>query len=337
MNKDYKSLKKKADVLCHHYKPEKNLFKFIYQLILLHIFIIRNIRSSDILYSWFADYHSFPVVILGKLFRKDTVIIVGGNDAVSVPEIKYGVFYKKGFRQFCVKQTYKMASLILPVHKSLIEGVNYYADKNGLGTGVKYFVKDIKASVIEVPTGYDSEIWRFDADLTKEKSVVTTAGVKNMRSFILKGLPLFIEVAKALNEYTFIIIGVSSELKKIIEADLPENLVIYDYIPNDQLVKYISKSKVYCQFSLSEGLPNALCEAMLCECIPVGSSANGIPDGMGDAGYVLKERDVSQAVSLVKQALESKGELGKKAREHIINQYSHQRRENTLFDLLKLN
>jgi len=37
-------------------------------------------------------------------------------------------------------------------------------------------------------------------------------------------------------------------------------------VPDEELIKYYQKAKVY-QLSEYEGLPNALCEAMLCECL----------------------------------------------------------------------
>ena len=70
-------------------------------------------------------------------------------------------------------------------------------------------------------------------------------------------------------------------------------------MPGDELLNYFQRAKVFCQFSFSEGLPNTLCEAMLCECIPVGSNVNGIPKAIGDYGYILQLKDVNKAKELV--------------------------------------
>ncbi len=336
VEKDYITLKKKAYVKEFIYNPQKQLNKIVREIARLFVFLIKNIRKSDIIYCWFADYHSFFPMLFAKIFNKQAVIIVGGYDAVSIPEINYGVFNKKGILPILVKLSYKMSTLILPVDKSLIEGTNYYANKKGIKTGVKHFVKNLKATIVEVPTGYDSSKWIKKEEIHKNQTVITIASTKNMVTYKLKGLNLFIELAKKMQDKEFLIIGVSLKIQNYIKSKNIKNLKVYAFVENNQLVNYLAKSKVYCQFSLSEGLPNVLCEAMLCECVPVGSSANGIPKGIGEAGFVLEEQNVDKAVELVKKALASSDDLGKKARQHIINNFSHEKREQSLYKLLNL-
>ena len=45
-----------------------------------------------------------------------------------------------------------------------------------------------------------------------------------------------------------------------------------------------------------EGLPNSLCEAMLCECIPIGSEYFGIPYAIGDTGLTFSHSNSIQTV-----------------------------------------
>ena len=332
--KDEEILKRHFDVTTYFYGTEKG-FKAGFSLIKQFFYLLFNVWKFDLIYIWFADYHSFWPTLFAKILNKKSVIIVGGNDAVSIPEIEYGIFYKKDLRSLLASWSYSLTSLILPVHKSLIEGVNDYVDKEGIKIGVKNFVKGLKTKFVEVPTGYDYNKWFFKGNMSKEQTVVTVAGIHNMKTYKGKGIDLFIKVAKHIPDTKFIIIGVSPAMSVFIKKDKPDNVIIQTYILNDKLADYISKAKVYCQFSLTEGLPNSLCEAMLCECIPVGSSVNGIPDGIGDAGYVLKERDVIIATELIQKALNEDEELGKKARQHIIDNYSHDKREKSLIKLLE--
>lgn len=53
---------------------------------------------------------------------------------------------------------------------------------------------------------------------------------------------------------------------------------------------------------MSEGLPNTLCEAMLCGCIPVGSEVNGIPLAIGETGFVIKKKDIREAKDAILKA-----------------------------------
>ena len=65
------------------------------------------------------------------------------------------------------------------------------------------------------------------------------------------------------------------------------NVKFTGFVPDEELIKYYQKAKVYCQLSRYEGLLNALCEAMLCACVPVGTRYCGIPPAIGDTGMCL--------------------------------------------------
>jgi hypothetical protein len=332
---DYLLLKKRYRVLKKEVKPQKNLFGFVIQQVKLFFFLLKNILKTNIIFIWFADYHSFLPALLGKVFSKKVVIVVGGTDAAIVPEIDYGIFVKRNIRALITKYSLKLSDVILPVHKSLIKGVNYYVDKKGIKIGFLNFVGSVNAKIVELPTGFDSDKWRRKG-VKKENTVLTVAIINDYRTFLLKGMDIFIDAARILEDTNFVIIGMSEDFyQKYVEKDKPSNLKVYSYIDNHLLVNYFAKAKVYCQLSLSEGLPNALCEAMLCECIPVGSDVNGIPYGIGDTGFVLKERNVEKASELIQKALDADLPQGLKAREYVIKTFSHEKREKILFELLE--
>ena len=85
-------------------------------------------------------------------------------------------------------------------------------------------------------------------------------------------------------------------------------------------------------FSMREGLPNVVCEAMLSECIPVGFSNGGIPVAIGDAGYILKEKTIESAKKAIRIAMKNE-ELGKAARQRIIKKFPMDNRIKFLHDL----
>jgi glycosyltransferase involved in cell wall biosynthesis len=82
-------------------------------------------------------------------------------------------------------------------------------------------------------------------------------------------------------------------------------------------------------------MSNVLCEAMLCECIPVGSDVSFIPDIIGNTGYIVKHRDIMEIKQQVLNALNSDPQLGKLARQRILDNYTLEKREKILSSLIR--
>jgi glycosyltransferase involved in cell wall biosynthesis len=105
-----------------------------------------------------------------------------------------------------------------------------------------------------------------------------------------------------------------------------ENLKIIPYFcPMETLVDYFNKATVYLQVSITEGMPVSLGEAMLCECIPVGSNVNGIPDAIGNTGIIVNKRDVTSLEDALRKALLM--DTGKEARKYTLSHFSVAERE----------
>ncbi len=321
----------------YSFRMSKRLFPFVIEFCKLLYFSIFKIPSYDIVYCWFADYHSLLPVIMGRLYRKKSVIAVGGYDAVSIPSIKFGAFYKNNFRAFCAKFSLKFAHYIFPVDQSLICGINVYADPVGIGysIGINHFVKKIYGTIYLLPTGYDPDKWKRNDDIDRNRSVITVAGARDKTQYLRKGLDLYIKIAELLPETDFFIVGLKGEMEEYARQNAPTNVIFLGYLSHIELPDELSKHKVFAQFSLSEGLPNTLCEAMLCECIPVGSNVNGIPEAIGECGFVLEKKDPVLAATLISKALQADSSLGRAARERIITKYPKNKRRETLLKLLK--
>jgi glycosyltransferase involved in cell wall biosynthesis len=330
-------IKKDLDFLAIHYKLSSHSFnpknKFFTPFRFLHqfIFLIWNIFSAKLIICKFAGYHSFFPAIFGKIFNIPVLFILGGTECHSFPSIGYGSFAKPLFAWF-MKMSYKMADHLAPVHESL-ETCDYTYDKSGAPKqGVRYFCPWLKVPATTIYYGYDAGKFYFTGVPRKPNSFITIAIHFNGYDFYRKGIDLIISSARNFPEASFTIIGDSKEELN----NLPSNLKIVPFVPNDKLKDFLSEHEFYLQLSLAEGFPNALCEAMLCECIPIGSDVFGIPFIIGDSGFVLKEKNEKKLFALLNEAMKAdKTTLAKKARERIKNNFPTERRQKELLELVQ--
>jgi glycosyltransferase involved in cell wall biosynthesis len=76
---------------------------------------------------------------------------------------------------------------------------------------------------------------------------------------------------------------------------------------------------------------------MLCECIPLGTNVFGIPDVIGDTGYIFNASDSLKTVISFIRSLGNPQKLGEKARQRIAKHYSISKREMAFKEVLSTN
>lgn len=303
-----------------------NKWKVPFQLIYQFAFLVWNIGSVKICFIQLSGFHSLLPTIFCKLFGKKSVIIAAGTDCHSFPSIGYGN-YQRPLLSWATKISFKHCTLILPKHKSLWHTKYTYDHHDFPEQGISYFNKGIETPYECIENGYDGRRFKKSGECIPN-SFITIAGLLNRESQQkLKGIDLIIEAAGHFPDYTFTIVGAENSYFK----DLPSNIKLIPKTANDKLPAVLSAHKYYLQLSMAEGFPNALCEAMLCECIPIGSNVFSIPEIIGDTGYILDHRNSDELKTLLSNLSETdQKKNGQSARQRILQNYPLEKRKEKL-------
>lgn len=281
----------------------------------------------------FAGYSSLLPAVYAKIFKKKCLIIVAGTDASKFKGFGYGSFVKT-FYGLATKWSLNLASKILPVHESLVYQQYEYCDWGKPAQGYTVFAPKSKKNPFKsIYYGYDPEAFSPGTIAKIPNSFITVGNLQSPKVFIRKGNDLIIELARKRPDLSFTLVGWDGKMK----FDFPGNVDLKPYMNQADLVKEMASHEFYFQLSVMEGFPNALAEAMLCGCIPIGSSVSGIPFIIGNTGYVLERRSVDELEKLVDQALadQRKNSLGKEARKRISEEFTYGRRLNELVSVIE--
>jgi len=276
------------------------------------------VLRADITLSWFGSVYAGYTVFLARLFGRKSIVVVAGVDASKDKEINYGIWLNPWKSRF-VRYAYRHADRVLTVDPFLQNEVIRLAGYGG-------------ENIHTIPFGFDGSRWH--AGGSKEKRVVTVAACEDRWRMKKKGIDKLFDAARKLSDVPFQVLGIREPLITEIRSQIPKNVEVIAYLPREQVLPFLQRAKVYCQPSFTEGLPNALCEAMLCECIPVGTIAGGIPTAIGKTGYLVPYRDQQGLVHALSSALDASPELGKQARDRILKEFTLERRESELMQVI---
>ncbi|MCX6136565.1 MAG: glycosyltransferase family 4 protein [Ignavibacteriales bacterium] len=277
----------------------------------------KALRNADLTFSWFLSLYSSLLVFLARLRHKKSYIVLGGGDTAANKELAYGI-WNAGWKRPFLRYGATHATALLCVDGSLKESLMRQSGCDG-------------RNVFVIPTGYDPEEWKPGG--TKDKMVLTVAACASQQRLLLKGIDRFLHAAKSLPSVQFVAAGIAPELLPTL--DVPPNALLLPPLGKRELLGYYRRAKVFCQLSRIDALPNTLCEAMLCGCIPVGTTVGGIPAAIGTTGYVVDGEKIDNICSAITEALACEPAHGQTARDHIVQQYSLERREQALVALMK--
>ncbi len=279
--------------------------------------ISMRVASCDVVFAWFASVYAATAVLTGSSLGKRTLIQVGGVDLANEPELGYGL-WTSGWKSKLVGQALRSATRVLAVDESLMDEARVRA---------KYDGRNIEV----LPTGFDPERWSTAS--TKDARIVCVASVPDQVRVKIKGIDVLIEAARRAPDLRFTVIGVRGDVAATLSA--PANVELLPWTPPEGLQAHLSRASVYCQPSRREGLPNALCEAMLCECVPVATAVGGHPRAVGNTGLLVEPNDPEALSRALRMALSMPRSHGQAARRHIIERFSRQRRHARLITLVE--
>jgi len=275
------------------------------------------VKKSDVAFVWFADLRAFITGFVCRILHKKMLVVVGGYEMANHPEFNYGAMIGS-FSKWRVKKIFDWSCNILVVDESLKQEA----------------IEQIQADphkITVLPTGFDPQLFKPAGVKTEEVLLVASAKVE--QTLFVKGIYNYLEVARQMPEIRFTLVGVRGEAINLLKKKQPVNLEIIGFLKQPELIKILQKTKVYCQISLREGLPNALCEAMMCNCIPVGTNVNGIPKAIGDTGFLVEHGNINQTVQAIKQALGK--EYSNQPRKRIMDLFPKERRIKKLKEIIE--
>ena len=319
INRDAELLKLIGKLCWIEFIPSPN-WKLPFSLIKQLFILLFQIPKNDVLICQYVGYHTILPVFLSKLFKKPVVLFLLGGDCHNYPSINRGNF-RKAFLASITRYCVKNATWLCPVHKSLIEFENHFYSKDPIKQGLKNQVKNFKTPFSAIPYGVDSNLFYPENTNRIPKSFITVSSRFASPVFENKGLDIIIELSKLNPDFHFSILGNNDG--GINEKSIPSNLHLIKPGNADHLRFHLSQHQYYLQVSIAEGFPNALCEAMLCGCIPIGSNVFGIPDIIGKTGYILKKKEINLLNQIVTNTANNYSkELSEAARNRIVENYT---------------
>jgi len=280
--------------------------------------ILRGVKKNDIVYAWFASTYAASAVAAARVFGRRSVIAVGGADVAGIPEIGYGIWISP-WKSRLVSYALKTADRVIAVDPFLKTEAIRRAAYDGRNIDV-------------LPTGYDSLFWSPAGE--RSDSVLTVAACESDARLRVKGVDLLLEAARRLPATSFLVVGIEEPYASGVRARAPANVEIRGRVSREEVRSLYRRFRVYCQPSRFEGLPNSVCEAMLCGCVPVATDVGGMRTPVDGYGILVPWGDPAALAEAIAKALATPSGAGIKGRESIASRFTLQGREQGLMKLI---
>jgi glycosyltransferase involved in cell wall biosynthesis len=267
--------------------------------------VIAGVRRADVVFGWFASWHTFFPITLAWLLRKPSVLIVGGFDTANMPDIGYG-YQQGGLRRWASRWIMRRAS-------RLITNSTYSLTEIERNTPIP------PSRVTVVHHGVPDPFGRPGAH--KER-LALTVGAIDRGTLVQKGQLPFVRAARELPDVRFVFAGkwlddAIGELR----AAAGDNVEFTGWLSDDDLRALYLRAGVYAQASRHEGFGLAVAEAMLAGCVPVVMNVTAMPEVVGEAGVLIESQRPEDVAAGIRRALELGPDANRAARERILTAF----------------
>ena len=278
----------------------------------------RAVEAHDLIFCWFASWHSLAPVLFACRLGKPSVVVVGGYDTANHPEAGYGL-QRGGARRLISRRIIHNASHLI---------TNSQASKRGAISSAG--VDPEKITVI-----YHGVDPLFIGKPDGREPLVLTVGNVWRENLLRKGLLPFVQAAACLPHIKFIHVGrwCDGSIEELHRVATP-NVDFLGYLSDADLAVLYARAAVYVQPSLHEGFGLSVAEAMSVGCVPVVTEVGGLPEVVGDAGVYISSQSPKAIAEGIRAAFDLDGEIRVRARERVRSLFSIEQRRDRLFALI---
>jgi glycosyltransferase involved in cell wall biosynthesis len=272
--------------------------------------VIRGVVRADLVFGWFASWHTFFPITLAWLLRKPSVLIIGGFDTANMPDIGYG-YQQGGLRRAASRW-------IMGRARRLATNSEYSLSEIERNTPIPPDRVRVIHHGVPDPFG--------DEPGPKEREALTVGAIDHT-TLVQKGQLPFVEAARLLPDVRFTFAGkwLDDSVEEL-RARAGDNVRFTGWLSDDDLHATYRRAAVYVQASRHEGFGLAVAEAMLAGCVPVVMNVTAMPEVVGDAGVLIESQEPDEVAGGVRRALELGPGAPRRARERILTAFPMERR-----------
>jgi glycosyltransferase involved in cell wall biosynthesis len=280
--------------------------------------VVRGVLRADLVFGWFASWHTFLPVTLAWLLRKPSVMVIGGFDTASMPDIGYG-HQRGGLRRHASRWIFRRAT-------RLITNSSYSLSEIERNTPIPPERVTVLHHGVPDPFGEEPG--------AKER-VALTVGAIDRTTLVQKGQLAFVQAARELPDVRFAFAGRwLDDAVDELRAVAPPNVELTGWLPDGDLHAAYRGAAVYVQASRHEGFGLAVAEAMLAGCVPVVMNVTAMPEVVGDAGVLIESQEPAAVADGIRRALAMGPDAAARARGRILGAFPMERRREGLLQVV---
>ena len=277
---------------------------------------LRRVRRSEVLVVWFASWHALVPLLLARLLRRPSLLIVGGFDTADVPEIGYG-YQQGGIRRRLARTCMRLATRLMTNSEYSRDELRRNAGFDA--TVVHHGLSDPFGSL---PRG------------ERERLAITVSNVARI-ALERKGLRPFVEAGAQVPDVELVLVGKPvDDAADLLRTLAAPNVRLAGRLSDQELDDLYRRAAVYVQASRHEGFGMGVAEAMLAGCIPVITAAGALPEVVGEAGVRIDAPSPEAIGEGIRRALELGPEARAAARDRIVEEFPLSRRRDGLLQLV---
>jgi glycosyltransferase involved in cell wall biosynthesis len=267
--------------------------------------LVRKLRRCDVVFGWFASWHTAAALPLARLMRRPSVLVTGGFDTASVPEIGYGSQQDR-WRKWRARLAIRSAD-------RLITNSNYLEGEIERNLGIP--PERVRVVHHGVPD-------RFAEPGEPPGRVALSVGVVHRWNLERKGHRAFVEAARSLPDVEFVLAGAwKDDAIDILRDRAGPNVTFTGFLSDEELDRRFRQAAVYVQASWHEGFGLAVAEAMLARTIPVVTTRGALPEVVGDTGVTIGAVEGAAVAAGVAEALERGPADRELARRRVLDEF----------------